>query len=174
VSSGLGGGSSSLALYGGRSCPDDVEMRTPREVARGLLFDGEHILMIRWRDPVTGHEFLEPPGGSQEPGESYEDALRREIAEESGIAGVEVGDFVRKIRHVFTFAGEPYDCRERYFVCRLTGRERTTPVLDPVEQAGILGAEWVRVQDLVDHPAGYVEPPELLGMLRGLGRLQAG
>jgi hypothetical protein len=48
------------------------------------------------------------------------------------------------------------------------------PVLDPVEETGIVGAEWVRIKDLVDYPANNLEPPELLGMLRELGRIPAG
>ena len=132
------------------------------------------MLMIHWRDPVTNHEFLEPPGGLREPGESFEEAVRREIAEEAGILGVEVIDFVAELRHVFTFADELYDCRERYYLCRLVDPARTSVVVDLIEEKGIIGVEWVRVHDLVDYPAGYLEPPELLGMLRDLGRIPAG
>ena len=146
-------------------------MKDRREVARGLLFDDERILIIRWRDPVTGHEFLEPPGGLRETGESFEDAVRREIGEEAGIVGVEVDRFVTEIDHVFTFAGEVYDCRERYFLCRLTDKPRAAPVLDPVEEAGIVGVEWVDLEDLVDRPTDSLEPPQLLEILRNLGRL---
>ena len=148
-------------------------MTVQRDVARGLLFDGDRMLMIHWRDPVTDHEFLEPPGGLREPGESFEDTVRREIAEESGITGVEVDDFVTEIRHVFTFADEPYDCLERYYLCRLVDGARTPAVLGPVEEKGIVGVEWVEVEDLVDYPPSYVEPPQLLGMLRELGRIHA-
>jgi 8-oxo-dGTP pyrophosphatase MutT (NUDIX family) len=148
-------------------------MTVQRDVARGLLFDGDRMLMIHWRDPVTGHEFLEPPGGLCEPGESFEDTVRREIAEESGMTDVRVDDFVTEIRHMFTFAEERYDCLERYYLCRLVGRARTPAVLDPIEEKGIVGVEWVRVRDLVSYPAGLVEPPDLLGMLRDLGRIPA-
>lgn len=147
-------------------------MTVVREVARGLLFDGARLLMIRWRDPSTGHEFLEPPGGAREAGESFEDAVRREIAEETGISGVEVERFVRELRHVFTFDGRAYDSRERYFVCRLRDEGWAEPALDPVEQ-GIVGVEWVRVEDLAVRPEGSLEPPELLEMLRDVGRLAA-
>lgn len=149
-------------------------MTGEREVARGLLFDGARLLMIRWRDPSTGHEFLEPPGGAREAGESFEEAVRREIAEEAGIGGVEVGRFVREIRHVFTFGGRVYDSRERYFVCRL-GRDRlATPARDAVEETGIVAVEWVRVEDLFARPAGSLEPPQLLEMLREIGRVPDG
>lgn len=140
-----------------------------RDVARGLLFDDlGRVLLVHWRDPSTGHEFLEPPGGVREAGETYEDALRREIAEETGIAGVEVGAFVAEVDHEFTFAGEHYDCRERYYMCRLAGSQRAATRLDAVEQEGIVGIEWWGVDDLAERPPRSLEPPRLLEMLRGL------
>lgn len=147
-------------------------MTGSREVARGLLFDdNDRILLVHWRDPVTGHEFLEPPGGLREPRESGEDAVRREIAEEAGIAGLEVEGFVTQIDHRFTFAGKEYDCREHYFACRLTHPANSTRSLDQVEQAGIVGVEWVSLKELPSYPSTYLEPPELLHMLKRLGRL---
>ena len=89
-----------------------MNMPAQRDVARALLFDDEgRLLMLHWRDPVTGHDFLEPPGGALESGETFQETLRREIAEESGITQVDVGDFVTEIDHAFTFAEEGYDRR---------------------------------------------------------------
>ncbi len=144
-----------------------------REVARALLFDrAGRLLMVHWRDPLTGKEFLEPPGGRREGNESFEDALCREIAEETGLEEVEVGDPIAEIDHRFTFGGEDYDCREHYFACRLTGDARGPTSLDPVEDAGIVGIEWVDVDDVAERRADQFEPPELLDMLRGLGRIR--
>ena len=145
-----------------------------REVARALLFDeDDRILMVHWRDPATGHEFVEPPGGLREAGESFEDALRREIAEETGLTQVDVVDLVTEIDHRFTFGGEDYDCRERYFACRLSGPRMAPPSRDAVEQAGMIGVAWLDVADLAARPPDQVEPPELLEMLRRLGRFGA-
>jgi 8-oxo-dGTP pyrophosphatase MutT (NUDIX family) len=144
----------------------------PREVARGLLFDGQgQLLMVHWRNPVTGHEFLEPPGGLREGSETFESAVRREIAEETGLEEVEVGELVTEIDHHFTFGGQDYDCRERYFVCRLTGDGARPTSLDLVENAGIIGAEWVSVDELFERPSDQIEPPELLEILRQIGRI---
>ena len=149
-------------------------MAAPRDVARGLVFDGDRMLMIHWRDPLTGHEFLEPPGGLREPGESFEETVRREIAEESGITGVEIDDYVTEIRHVFTFAGQLFACLERYYLCHLVDSPRAPASLDAVEEKGIVGVKWIKVGDLVEYRASYVEPPQLLGMLRDLGRIPTG
>jgi 8-oxo-dGTP pyrophosphatase MutT (NUDIX family) len=140
-----------------------------REVARALLFDDAHrILLIHWRDPDTGREFFEPPGGHREAGESFQDALRREIAEETGILDIEIGDLQAELEHSFTFAGVRYDCSERFFLCLLTGTRRTQPSLDVVESEGILGAHWFSGPDFAARPPDDFEPPELITMLRRL------
>src|SRR5690349_8847884 len=46
---------------------------------------GDLLLLLRWRDPVGGAEFWEPPGGGLEDGEAWEAAARRELAEETGL-----------------------------------------------------------------------------------------
>jgi 8-oxo-dGTP pyrophosphatase MutT (NUDIX family) len=146
-------------------------MTLPRQVARGLVFDENgRILLVHWRDPVGGREFLEPPGGRHEPGESLEEAVRREVAEETGVVGVEVHGSVAELHKVFTFAGADYHSHEHYFVCTASGTEARIPARDPLEQAGIVGVEWVPLDDLAGYPDGYLEPPELLEMLRRLGR----
>ncbi|HEX2057097.1 MAG TPA: NUDIX domain-containing protein [Actinomycetota bacterium] len=139
-----------------------------REVARALLLDDAgRILLVHWRDPITRHEFLEPPGGAREPGESFEDALRREVAEETGVEGLTVARFVAEIDHEFTFGGRRYECRERYYVCRPTGGARRDTRLDPVEAEGIVGIGWWAVADLGASGLS-LEPPALLELLRGL------
>jgi 8-oxo-dGTP diphosphatase len=68
--------------------------RAPRVVAQGVILDGERVL-LSVRHDLRGWEL---PGGNLEPGECVEDALRREIREETGLE-VElvgrIGDYVR-------------------------------------------------------------------------------
>ena len=140
-----------------------------REVSRALLLDDAgRLLLLHWRDPLTGHEFLEPPGGCREAGETDEDALRREVTEETGLVGVEVGAFLAEIDHAFTFAGVHYDCRERYYECRAAGSELHPTRLDKVERDGIVDIEWWTAEDLGACPPNSLEPPQLLEMIRGL------
>lgn len=147
-----------------------ARMNSPRrQVARALLFDDRHrILLIHWRDPDTGREFFEPPGGHREPGESHEGALRREIAEETGILDIEIGDLLTELDQSFVFAGVQYDCSERYFLCRLTGTRKTRPTLDAVEDQGIVGTQWFSRAELAVRPTEDFELPGLLRMIDGV------
>ncbi len=61
-------------------------MTEPLRVVAAVLFDGERRVLIAQRPPgkhMAG--FWEFPGGKVGPGESAEQALRRELAEELGI-----------------------------------------------------------------------------------------
>ncbi len=79
---------------------DEVELRTgktsrrlkidhPEAVAIVPFKDSEHIVMVRqWRYAI-GEETLEIPAGKIDPGESIDDAVQRELMEETGYrAGV--------------------------------------------------------------------------------------
>jgi 8-oxo-dGTP diphosphatase len=62
------------------------EARRPVDVAVGVLIDGQGRFLLTSRPPgkvYAGH--WEFPGGKLEPGESVEQALRRELHEELGI-----------------------------------------------------------------------------------------
>ena len=138
-----------------------------REVVRALLLDHERrLLLLHWRDPITGIEFWEPPGGRREAEETYVDALKRELAEETGLTGVVIDGVLRDLEHRFIFAGQLYDNIERYFICHLAGSESTEPHRDAIEDLGIIEIRWFRVEELERIPAERLEPPELLSLLR--------
>ena len=70
------------------------------EVAAGLVFrDGKLLITQR---PAGGHlpGLWEFPGGKREPGESFEQAVHRELMEELGIE-VEVQDLIESINHSY-------------------------------------------------------------------------
>ncbi|WSL51571.1 NUDIX hydrolase (plasmid) [Streptomyces sp. NBC_01267] len=69
-------------------------MTSRRRVAAVIIRD-RHVLMVRERGKGPsgrhdGQEYWTLPGGGIEPGESPEDAVAREVAEETGLVGVAV------------------------------------------------------------------------------------
>ena len=64
----------------------------------GVILDGEKVLLVRrGREPLRGEWSL--PGGLVEVGEKLEEALRREIQEETGLA-VRVGPMVEVLDRI--------------------------------------------------------------------------
>ena len=93
-------------------------MTQPLDVSAALLFRNGQLLIAQ--RPPGGHlaGLWEFPGGKREPGETWEDCLRRELVEELD-AEVEVGPLYAEITHDYPTR----TVRLRFFVCRLTARE---------------------------------------------------
>ncbi len=72
-----------------------VEIGPPR--CRGLVFDGDSLLLVRFNPPDEG-DHGPVPGGGSDPGESLNDCLIREMREETGLI-VKPGAF-RYLCHV--------------------------------------------------------------------------
>lgn len=70
------------------------------DVAAGLVFRGGQLLITQ--RPAGGHlgGLWEFPGGKLEPGESFEDALHRELREELGIE-VEILSLMESVEHAY-------------------------------------------------------------------------
>lgn len=113
--------------------------------AKTLLTSGDEVLVVR-EAHADGTAFWTLPGGGLHPGETFEDCLRREVAEELRCR--------IRIDGLATLCG--YDHRSRpdrslYAVFR--GTVRSNPV--PSRDEGISAAEWVPRND---PPAGLLSP----------------
>lgn len=89
----------------------------------GVVLDGDKVLLVRrGREPLRGEWSL--PGGLVEVGETLVQALRREIAEETGLA-VKVGGIVKVLDRITR--DEQGRVRFHYvlvdFLCRVEGGE---------------------------------------------------
>ena len=76
-----------------------------RNIAICVFQNDGRILAAQGHDDATDEHFFRPLGGELEPGETAEEALRREIREETGLAIHEIR-LLSTIDNRFTYRGE--------------------------------------------------------------------
>lgn len=114
-----------------------------RPAVKGVALRGRTVLLLRTAD--TGA--LKFPGGGVEPGESDEDALRRELDEECGVPLLSLGEPVGRVVQLARPKEAGYDVFRmvsRYYHCAVgeaSGRQR----LDDYEQRLGLTPVWLDV-----------------------------
>ncbi|MCC6819301.1 MAG: 8-oxo-dGTP diphosphatase MutT [Verrucomicrobia subdivision 3 bacterium] len=121
------------------------------EVSAGLIFRSGQLLITQRHagDHLGG--LWEFPGGKREPGETFEQCLKRELREELGVA-VSVGELFESVTHAY---GER-TVHLKFFVCRLYAGEP-----QPLDCAAF---KWVCREELVAHAF----PPADAQLLRRL------
>ena len=91
----------------------------PRLAARVVVLDeADRVLLVEFRDPSSGHRWWSTPGGGLDADESFEDAARRELVEETGLTQFDLGPCVWVREHRGEFNGERFHARERVFLVR--------------------------------------------------------
>jgi 8-oxo-dGTP pyrophosphatase MutT (NUDIX family) len=94
-------------------------LRTPRPAARILLVDGAgRVLLFRFTPEDGRPPFWCTVGGAVDPGESYEQAARRELYEETGIIAEPGAEVFRREVDFLTIEGVEVTADERYFLVR--------------------------------------------------------
>ena len=140
-----------------------------REAVRGVVLDtDDRVLLARFVFP-SGEELWATPGGGVEPGESDEHALRRELAEETGLDDFVPGPLVWTRVQDWADLNPRWDGqRERMYLVRV-------PPFEPAPglTAEALAAEfvfelrWWTLDELVSSDAGFAPSslPELVAAL---------
>jgi 8-oxo-dGTP pyrophosphatase MutT (NUDIX family) len=126
-----------------------------REAARGIILNpqGEILLIKMKADSSKSNQrgfshFWLTPGGKVESSESHEEALAREIKEETGIEDFLIGEFLFTNELDVTWDNVPTHIINRHYLVR---SEKITPTMDYLidyEKELVLGYKWWPIEEL--------------------------
>jgi 8-oxo-dGTP diphosphatase len=145
-----------------------------RPSSRLLVLDpSDRILLFKFEHkngPLAGQSFWATPGGALDPGESYVQAARRELLEETGILIDNPGREVDQ--RIVTFQmpdGEMVRADERFFLVRLeTAQMLSTERWTNLEREVMATHHWWSVDELLS-TAEQVWPENLPDVLVRIG-----
>ncbi|MEW2579515.1 NUDIX hydrolase [Streptomyces syringium] len=122
-----------------------------RRAARVILLDArDRVLLMNGfepADPTSTWWFT--PGGGLEGDETWEQAARRELAEETGITEIELGPVLWRRFCSFPFDGRRWDQEEQYFLARTEQAGRWTGGGTELERRSVTGLRWWTCEELL-------------------------
>lgn len=156
-----------------------------RPAARVILLDApDRLFMLRVHDPAAARglnpitaDFWLLTGGGVQAGETYEQAARREVLEETGITEITIGPCAWIREKTVSWLGDsPMRVIERYYVGHVPAG---TPVSfaghEELEASTIVGYRWFTQAEIAEREAAETFlPPGLGGLLGSLLRGLAG
>ncbi len=86
------------------------------------------------------------PKGKLEPGESSQEGALREVAEETGIDRLTIGNLICVTHHTYSREGERILKHTRWYEMKYEGKSAPDPV--PQTEENIAVAEWVPVEEI--------------------------
>jgi 8-oxo-dGTP pyrophosphatase MutT (NUDIX family) len=148
-----------------------TEPRLRRAARAIVLDDDDRVLLVRFDFPHPEGVVWATPGGGIEPGESDEQAIRRELSEEAGLNEFELGPHVWMRTHLVPLGGGKWDGQtERYYLVR-------TPPFEPAPRLtweelrleGMTAVRWWTLDELEATDAVFA-PRRLSQLVRSLLR----
>ncbi|MFF2010809.1 NUDIX hydrolase [Streptomyces sp. NPDC058195] len=140
-----------------------------RKVSRVVLLDPEdRILLLHGFEPGDPRRsWWFTPGGGLEGDETREQAALRELAEETGITGADLGPVLWRRMCSFPFDGRRWEQDEWYFLARTARTETDTSGQTGLERRSVDGLRWWTSAEL-SAARETVYPTRLAGLLRTL------
>jgi 8-oxo-dGTP pyrophosphatase MutT (NUDIX family) len=136
-----------------------------RPAARLIVLDPETRALLFRYDVPGRPPFWVTAGGECDPGESFEDAARRELFEETGIIADPGEQIARMTPEFITVEGEPVQADERFFLVRVAEARVDTAGHTALEQKLMTQHRWFTLEELESwHEAVY--PVNLADMIR--------
>ncbi len=86
------------------AAPAELEKPRPRAVVAALILRGKEVFICQRKAGTAMGLQWEFPGGKIEPGETPEEALRRELQEELGIEA-KIGPYIAEVQHNYRNGG---------------------------------------------------------------------
>ena len=139
-----------------------------RLTSRVLLFDHENrVLLFLTKAPDTsGIARWLTPGGGVDPGENHADAAVRELFEETGLTGIELGEPVWAHDFVVAWNDADHDTGHAEFYTAVVDRfEPSSANWTDDEKVDVLEHRWWSLAELIATDEPY-EPAELISLVR--------
>ena len=139
--------------------PDGLRIR---EAVRAVVLDpDDRVLLVRFEFPGATRWAL--PGGGIEAGETAEQALRRELAEEVGLIDPAIGPAVWARLHLVTFVNGAFDGQHELAHVVRTDRFEPTPLLtwDQLHAEYVHELRWWTLAEITSADVHFV--PAALG-----------
>ncbi|MBM3343322.1 MAG: NUDIX domain-containing protein [Betaproteobacteria bacterium] len=133
------------------------------ESARALLIDPRDRVLLMKLAFNTGRTCWLTPGGSLNPGETFEAALRREILEETGLALDEPGHWVWTSPKRIMRDGRPLDTLARVYIQRVPHFAAAPTALTRAEREMFRELRWWSIEEIARSRETFI--PRALALL---------